>query len=49
MMYEPALVARSLAGDHSWVPAFLKSVSPPKKKPRGKKPKGTAKKPKGTA
>jgi hypothetical protein len=27
-VYEPALVAKSLAGDHSWVPAFLKSVSP---------------------
>jgi len=32
-VYEPALVARSLAGDHSWVPAFLKSVSPPGAEP----------------
>jgi hypothetical protein len=30
MIYDAALVARSLAGDHSWVPAFLKSVSVPK-------------------
>jgi len=45
MVCEPSLVARSLAGDRSWVPAFLKSVSPPKKKPKAKKPKG--KKPKG--
>ena len=28
-VYEPTLVARSLAGDHSWVPAFLKSDSMP--------------------
>ena len=33
MVYDPALVARSLAGDHSWVPAFLKSVSAPKAGP----------------
>jgi hypothetical protein len=25
-VYEPGLVARSLAGDHSWVKAFLDSV-----------------------
>jgi hypothetical protein len=49
MVYEPSLVARSLAGDHSWVPAFLKSVAPPKKKPKGMKPKGKTKKPKGKA
>jgi hypothetical protein len=41
MVYEPSLVARSLAGDHFWVPAFLKSVCPPQKKPK-EKPKGTA-------
>lgn len=29
MVYDPALVARSLVGDHTWVPAFLKSVSSP--------------------
>jgi hypothetical protein len=33
MVYEPSLVARSLAGDHAWVPAFLKSVSPSKPEP----------------
>jgi hypothetical protein len=33
MVYEPSLVARSLAGDHSWVPAFLKSAAPPKPEP----------------
>jgi hypothetical protein len=33
MVYDPALVARSLAGDHSWVPAFLKSVAAPKAEP----------------
>ena len=33
MVYDPALVARSLVGDHSWVSAFLKSVSPPKAEP----------------
>lgn len=29
MVYDAALVARSLAGDHSWVPMFLKSASVP--------------------
>jgi hypothetical protein len=33
MVYDPALVARSLAGDHSWVPEFLKAVSAPKAEP----------------
>jgi hypothetical protein len=27
-VYDPPFVARSLAGDHSWVPGFLKSLSP---------------------
>lgn len=27
MVYDPALVARSVSGDHSWVPAFL--AAPP--------------------
>jgi hypothetical protein len=27
LVFDPALVSRSLAGDHSWVPAFLESVS----------------------
>jgi hypothetical protein len=30
MVYEPALVARSLAGDHAWVPEFLRALSAPK-------------------
>jgi hypothetical protein len=32
-VYDPALVARSLAGDHSWVSAFLNSVSRPDAEP----------------
>ena len=28
-VYEPALVTRSLAGDHSWVPEFLATAPPP--------------------
>jgi len=32
-VYDPALVARSLAGDHSWVGAFLDSVQRPKGEP----------------
>jgi hypothetical protein len=27
-VYEPALVVRSMVGDHSWVPEFLKSYFP---------------------
>jgi hypothetical protein len=34
MVYDLALVARSLAGDHSWEPAFLKSVSAPEAESR---------------
>lgn len=33
MVFDPALVARSVAGDHSWVPAFLKSAAQQKAKP----------------
>jgi hypothetical protein len=33
MVYEPALVARSLAGDHSWVPEFLAGFETPKAEP----------------
>jgi hypothetical protein len=33
MVYDPALVARSLAGDHSWAQGFLQSVSAPKAEP----------------
>jgi hypothetical protein len=33
MVYDSALVARSLAGDHSWVPAFLAKVSRRKAEP----------------
>src|SRR5687767_5690603 len=32
-VYDSALVARSLAGDHSWVPALLKTVSSPEANP----------------
>jgi hypothetical protein len=32
-VYEPGLVARSLAGDHAWVPAFLARVKAPKADP----------------
>jgi hypothetical protein len=32
-VYDPPLVARSLAGDHSWVPEFLESVRPEAKPP----------------
>lgn len=28
-VYDPSRVERSLAGDHSWVPGFLRSVSRP--------------------
>jgi hypothetical protein len=34
-VYDPAFVARSLAGDHSWVGAFLDSVQRPKAEPDG--------------
>jgi hypothetical protein len=30
-VYEPALVARSLAGDHAWVGPFLASFDPPER------------------
>ncbi|HVK14005.1 MAG TPA: hypothetical protein VM597_35005, partial [Gemmataceae bacterium] len=33
MVYDPARVARSLAGDHSWVPAFLAGFEPPAAEP----------------
>ena len=34
-VYEPTLVAQSLAGDHSWVPAFLKMASVHEVEPDG--------------
>ncbi len=33
-VYDPALVARSLAGDHSWVQPFLEAEKRPKAEPR---------------
>ena len=33
MVYDPALVARSLAGDHTWVPEFLATASRRKAEP----------------
>ena len=33
MAYDPALVARSLSGDHSWVPKFLAKACRPNSEP----------------
>jgi|GEM_PF-5334517 len=32
-VFDPEMVAQSLAGDHSWMPTFLNSVSQPKAEP----------------
>lgn len=47
MVYDPALVARSLAGDHSWVPAFLAEVSRRKAEPKAAPDRGGTKRKRG--